>query len=219
MNKTDLIEKIAAKGSDKEKIAAHAIRYPDCIPDLIEGLNAKKAGIKYGCEKVLRLISEQKPELIYPYFETFERLLGSENSFLKWGAIMTIANLTSVDSDKRFEEIFEKYYSPIPGPAMVTAANIIASSARIASAKPALIERITREILKVEKARYKRKGKLSSECKNVACGQAIDAFGQFFDRIEDKEPVVRFVRKQLKNSRPSVRKRAEEFLKRLGLDA
>lgn len=218
MSKTDLIEKIAAKGSDKEKIAAHAIRNPDCIPVFIKGLNAQKASIKFGCEKVLRLISEEKPELIYPYFETFEKLLGSENSFLKWGTIMTIANLTSVDSDNRFEVIFEKYYAPIPGPAMVTAANIIASSARIASSKPKLIAGITKEILKVERARYKRKGKLSPECKNVACGQAIDSFGQFFDEIEDKERVVQFVRKQLKNSRPAVRKKAEKFLRKHRID-
>ena len=214
MNKTELMEKIAAKGSDKEKIAAHAIRNPDCIPDLIEGLNASKAGIKYGCEKVLRLISEQKPELIYPYFETFERLLGSENSFLKWGAIITIANLTPVDSDDRFEGILQKYYAPVSGPVMITAANIIGSSAKIASAKPELIERITKEILKVEKGKFKNKGKLSPECKNVACGQAIDAFAQFFDEIQDREPVIRFVTKQLKNSRPAVRKKAEKFLKK-----
>ena len=71
---------------------------------------------------------------------------------------MTVANLTTIDTEKKFEALFRKYYAPIPGPKMVTAANIIGSSARIALAKPELTERITREILKVEKGKYVNKG-------------------------------------------------------------
>ena len=61
-------------------------------------------------------------------------LLDNKNSFLKWGSILIIANLTPVDSEKRFDRIFKKYYAPIIGPAMVTAANIIGGSVKIVSA-------------------------------------------------------------------------------------
>ena len=88
------------------------------------------------------------------------------------------------------------------------------SSARIALAKPELTERITREILKVEKAKYKRHGKLSPECRNVAIGHAIDSFDKFFEQIENKAAVIAFVKRQLSNTRKPVAKKAERFIRK-----
>ena len=210
----NIAQKLSKKGADVSKIAAQAIENPESINDLIEGLTAPKGSLRFGFEKVLRLISEQRPDLVYPFFDTYVKLLDSENSFLKWGAILTIANLAAIDSDKRFDAIFKKYYSPITGPVMVTAANIIGSSARIAQAKPELTKRITREIMRVEKARFKHKGSPSTECRNVALGQAIDTFDKIYDQIDDKETVIKFVKKRLKNRRKAVVKKAQGFLKR-----
>ncbi len=39
-------------------------------------------------------------------------------------------------------------------------------------------------------------------------------FVKFFGQIEDKEPVIRLVKKQLKNTRNATRKKAERFLAR-----
>jgi len=211
---TDIVAQIAQKGADLPKITEKIIKNPECIPELIEGLLAPKGTTRYAYEKVLRLVSEKKPELIYPYFDTFVELLDNENSFLKWGAIITISNLTCVDSKGKFDKIFTKYYEPVKGPVMITANNIIGSSAKIAKAKPELTQKITHEILKVEKAEYQRKGSPSPECRNVAIGQAIDSFDQFFDQIEDKNTVIKFVKHQLKNTRKPVAKRAEKFLKK-----
>lgn len=214
MKESRIIQLMRQKSADPTKIAKLAIRNPEYIADLVKVLQTEKGSIKFGCDKVLRLISERKPELIYPYFDVFAKTLDSENSFLKWGAIATIANLTAVDHKNKFEKIFRKYYSPIPGPVMVTAANVIGGSAKIASAKPELIEKITKEILKVEKANYKMRDIFSPECRNVACGHAIDSFAQFFDEIKVKEPVIKFVKKQLKNTRGAVKKKAGGFIKK-----
>jgi len=204
-----VIQKIARKGSDKEKIAAEVIKNPEALLSLFEGINSDKAAIRYGCEKTLRFISEKNPELLYSHFDFFVKMLDSENNFLKWGAIITIANLTRADKGNRFEKIFDKYFSTIPGPVMITAGNTIGSAAKIALYKPHLIERITKEILKVEKAKYQTK-----ECVNVACGHAIDSFSQFYEKIIDKGPVIEFIKRQLRNTRVPVRKRAEKFLKK-----
>jgi hypothetical protein len=210
----NIAEEIGQEGADIPRIAEGVIRNPGQIARLIEGIQAPRGAVRFSYEKTLRLISERRPELIYPHFDLFTTLLGCDNSFLKWGAIMTIANLTVVDSQNRFEAIFERYYAPIPGPVMVTAANIIGSSPRIVRAKPHLTGRITAEILKVEKARYKVHGRASPECRNVAIGHAIESFAQFFDRIEDRPAILRFVKKQLKNSRPAVAKKATQFLRK-----
>ena len=209
-----IAEQLTEKGVDPDALAAEAIATPELIEELVQGLMASKGTLRYGCEKVLRLISEQQPELVYPFFDRYVELLGSKNSFLQWGAILTIGNLAAVDSDRRFEAIFRKYYAPITGPVMVTAANIIRSSAKIISAKPELAQKITRAILKVEKAEFQRHGEESPECRNVAVGQAIDTFDQVFDKIENKKSVVRFVKRQLGNPRPAVAKKAKAFLAR-----
>ena len=214
MAKESILQQLNKKGADVAAIVEKVIKRPEEIAALIEALKVEKRSVKFAYEKVLRLVSERRPELIYPYFDVFAGLLDSDNSFLKWGAIMTLANLTTVDSKNKFEAIFKKYYAPIQGPVMVTASNIIGSSAKIALAKPELIEPITREILKVQKAKYERKGKPSPECRNVAIGQAIDTFEQFFEQIDDKAAVTRFVKKQLKNTRKQVVKKAERFIRK-----
>ncbi len=212
----DIVKEISKKGFDAAKVACYAIENPQCIEQLIEGATAPKGSIRFGHEKILRLISQQCPELIYPYFSVFKKLSVCDNSFLKWGAIVIISNLTVVDSENQFEAMFKEYYAPVTGPVMVTAANIIGGSVNIAKAKPCLTQRIVQEILKVEKARYESHGKPSPECRNVAIGHAIDAFDQFFDQIKDQVAVLKFVKRQLTNSRKPVIKKAEQFLKQHG---
>lgn len=214
MAKVSILQQLDEKGANAAAIVEKVIKKPEQIARLIEALKVEKRAVKYAYEKVLRLVSERRPDLIYPYFDVFTGLLDSDNSFLKWGAIMTIANLTVVDSEDKFEAIFKKYFAPIKGPVMVTASNIIGSSAQIALAKPELTKPITREILKVQKAKYERKGKPSPECRNVAIGQAIDTFEQFFEQIDDKASVCRFVKRQLKNTRKQVAKKAERFIRK-----
>ncbi len=208
MDGTTLHQKIARKGSDPGKIADTVIRAPQLIPSLIEGMAAAQSAVKYGSEKVLRIISEKRPDLIYPHFDFLTAQLDSKNSFLKWGAILSLANLARVDISGKFEKIFERYFQPISGPVMITAGNIMRGSARIAQAKPQLADRIAEEILKVELAQYQ-----TADCRNVAIGHALNAFGQFFDFIQDKDRVIRFVAAQVRNPRPAVRRRAEQFLR------
>ena len=95
---------------------------------------------------------------------------------------------------------------------MITAANIIGSSAKIALAKPELADCIAVEILKVEKAVYQ-----TDECRNVAIGHAIKSFQRFFDQIKQKEPVIKFIKQHLINSRSGTRKAAEKFVKTYGI--
>jgi hypothetical protein len=208
MNSVILHRKIASKGSDPGKIADSIIRAPQWIPSLIEGMRAEKPALKYGSEKVLRIISEKRPDLVYPYFDDLAAMLESDNSILKWGAILCLANLACVDTTGKFESIFQQYFRPISGPVMITAGNIMRGATRIALAKPQLADRIAAEILRVERAEYK-----TAECRNIAIGHAIDAFSRFFDHIQDSRRIIRFIKGQVGNPRAPVRRRAEKFLR------
>jgi hypothetical protein len=208
----DIVREIGQKGFDADRIARYAIGNPACIGQLLQGITAPKGSARFGYAKVLRLISEQCPELIYPFFDMFVELSRCDNNILQWGAILILSNLAIADTDNKFDAISKAYFAPITGPVMITAANIIGGSPKIAAAKPYLTQRIAREILKVEKARYRSLGKPSPECRNVAIGHAIEAFDRFFDQIEDQKTILRFVKRQLRNSRRPVVRRAEKFL-------
>jgi len=41
------------------------MKNPLSVPEILEGLNSAKADTKYGCVKALRLVSEQRPEVLY----------------------------------------------------------------------------------------------------------------------------------------------------------
>ncbi|MFA5374602.1 MAG: hypothetical protein WC455_02445 [Dehalococcoidia bacterium] len=209
MKNNNLIDQIATKGSDKEQIAEDIADDPERIAEVIEGLNSRKASVKFGCGKVLRIISEKYPKALYPHIDTFIKLLNSENNIMKWEGIYVIGNLASIDKDKRIDAILTKYLKPIEGPVMITAANVIGGAARIAVAKPYLSERIVTAILKVEHAEY-----ATAECRNVALGHALDAFEIFSDNIKNKQPVIDLVTRQTNNTRNSTRKRAEKLLKK-----
>ncbi|UCF15267.1 MAG: hypothetical protein JSW59_17820 [Phycisphaerales bacterium] len=209
MLKSRLIEQIADKETDKHTIAERVIDEPGLLSELYKALGAKEARIKYGSAKILRIVSDTRPELLYPRFDFFADLLDSDNKIMQWQAIYVIANLARVDCRNKFEKIFDKYFAPISGPVMITAANVINAGAKIARARPELTDRITAEILKVGHAKYQ-----TPECRNIALGHAIRSFDQFFDQIQHKRPVVRLIKRQLKNARSATRKKAEKFLAR-----
>lgn len=191
-----------------QRLARKAIKNPRLFPRIAAGLNADQARIKYGCAKALRLISEQCPDVLYPHFDFFVRLLDHENRIFQWDAAFVLSHLARVDSGDWFDAIFKKYFSPVPGPVMITAANVIQGGARITQAKPYLADRIAAEVLKVAKARYQ-----TAECRNVAIGHAILALGGILPLLRHSAPAVRFVRKQTKNSRSATRRKAQQFLK------
>lgn len=218
MAKASVLQQLKAKEIDVATAAERLVANPGEITELVEALQTEKGSPKYRYEKALRLVGERRSELIYPYWDVFGALLAHEDNFLKWGAIVTIANLTTADAEGRFDAIFERYYAPIAGPTMITAANIVGSSPKIAQAKPHLAQRITQEIFKVEGANYEYHGSPSPECRNIAIGHAIDAFDQFFDLIDDKAAVLAFARRQLNNARKQVAKKAERFLRQHDTD-
>lgn len=207
MNKQNLFNEFIPKGRDLRQVADFAIKLPEVLEYLVSGLNETDARIKYGCNNTLLILSEKKPEFIYPYFDVFKNYLKSENKFIKWSAILIIANLTRCDNKKKFDEIFNFYFSEIKGPVMITAANIIKGAAVIAKAKPYLTEKITKEILKVKNAKYE-----TDECLNIVIGHTISSFDKFFRQIKDQDEVLDFVRSNINNQRRPTRNKAEKFI-------
>ena len=182
------------------------------VPFLIKGVSSSKAAIRYGCAKVLMDFSEEYPEQIYPYIDSIIGLLDSKFRILKWNAFAIIANLTKVDIDNKFDAIFKKYFSFLDDDYMVTVANVVGNSSIIAEAKPNLIARITNELLKVQD--LSTGPHLTEECKRVIVQGTIKTFDSFFDRIEEKDKVLSFVRLYIDSPRKKLRNMAQTFLEK-----
>jgi hypothetical protein len=205
MKKSDILDKLGKKEIKAEEIAEE-IENSGFLPEILNGISSENPRVRFKSAKILRIVSEQNPEMLYSKMDSFIRLLDSENNILKWNAMDIIANLTLVDSENKFDEIFEKYYGLLSDESMVTAGHVVDNSGKIAKAKPYLQNKITTELLKVESIPR------GQECKNILLGKVILSFGQYIDQVKNKEKIISLAKRQLNNTRNATKKKAEKFL-------
>ena len=211
---SELLQKLANKSITKKELLQRMEQNFNLLPEVLNGVSSSKAAIRYGCAKVLMDLSEEHPEQLYPHMDSFINLLDSKYRILTWNAMAIIANLAKVDEDKKFDAIFDKYYSFLNDAYMVTVANVVGNSAKIALAKPHLTQKITKELLKVEN--ISTTPHLTEECKRVIAEHTIKSFALFFNNIEQKEKVISFVANHTNSPRKTLRKAAEDFLTKFG---
>jgi hypothetical protein len=203
-----MLEDIGKKSVSVESIAKKVVNDNKLLDDLKENASSHNAVIKYKSLKVLMYLGEQQPNILYPEWDFFVKLLDNENTFLRTIGSTVIANLTRVDTENKFENIFDKYYSLLEDESMINAANIAGYSGIIAKAKPHLQNKITDKLLDIDNTRH------SSECKNIIKGKAILSFYEYIGEVEDKTKIIQFVKNELKNPRSATKKKAEKFLKK-----
>lgn len=208
MKKSDILDKLGKKEIKAEEIA-EKIENPGFLPEILNGISSENPRVRFKSAKILRIVSEQNPEMLYSKMDSFIRLLDSENNILKWNAMDIIANLTLVDSENKFDEIFEKYYGFLSDESMVTAGHVVDNSGKIAKAKPYLQNKITTELLKVESIPR------GQECKNILLGKVILSFGQYIDQVKNKEKMISLAKRQINNTRNATKKKAEKFLRKI----
>ena len=192
-----------------EDLAERAGRDSVLLATVFEGMSSSDPKLRFKSAKILNLTSQKEPGKLYPKIDFFINLLECDNSIIKWNAIDIVANLTSADVDGRFEEIFEKFYGLLQEGSLITAGHVVANSWKIVEAKPHLENRITEQLLTIEKTKLP-----TEECMNILIGHAILCFDKYLDRIRNKGEVITFVKRQLNNSRNATKTKAEKFLKK-----
>ena len=208
MKGPSILLRLGEKEAKVEVLAEEVMRSMELLRELLDGVSSPNPRVRFESVKVLRIVSERDPEMLYSSWEFFVKLLDNENRILKWNALDIIADLTRVDSQGKFDRLFRKFYGYLYDGSLVTAAHVVDNSAKIALAKPELQDEIIRRLLKVEEISLP-----TEECRNILIGKAIGAFESFCDKIKNKDEVVSFVRRQLNNSRNATRRKAEKFLK------
>lgn len=209
---SELLLKLGNKSMTKEELLQKVKQDFKLLPEVIGGVASSKAGIRYACAKILMDLSEECPEELYPHMDSFIRLLDSKYRILVWNAMAIIANLAKVDKDGKFDAVFDRYYSFLKDDYMVTVASVVGNSGKIALVKPHLVQKITSELLKVED--LSTNPHLTEECKRVIAEKAIKSLNVFFERIDDKDKVLSFVKRHVNSPRRTLRIEAESFLNR-----
>jgi hypothetical protein len=204
-----MIPDLSKKDADIDGFAKIAQKDKKMLSELLDALTSKEETYRYNCHKVLMVISQEKPALLYPEWDRLEELLKSDHTYWKMSALMIMANLTEVDSEKRFEKIFDRYYSLLDDRSMVVAVYVARFSGKIAKAKPNLESKITRKLLKIDETHHNegRKALIKSG--------VIEAFSEYYDSAKNKKKIVEFAKQQLESESPKTRKLAKEFLENL----
>lgn len=210
----ELLMKLADKTLTKDGLRQQVEQDFSLLPVLLEGTRSPKATVRYSCGKVLMDLSAEHPERLYPYMDAFIELLENKYRILTWNALAILANLAKVDEKHKFDVVFDKYYSFLNNEYMVTVANTVGNSGKIALAKTYLIPRITAELLKVENVSVTPH--LTEECKRVIAENAVKTFDLFFDKLgeNEKKKVLAFVERQLDSSRRTLSAKAADFLEK-----
>jgi hypothetical protein len=197
------------KNISVESVAKRALKDKEVLSEVLEGLTSKKETIRFNSFKILLLISENHPKVLYPKWDFFAELLSSDNTYHKYVAIYIIANLTRADTKNKFEKIFAKYYNLLNDKSVIPAAHVAGNSGKIAKAKPKLQTNVTNKLLGIDKTYH------DPERRDLIKGYVIESFSEYFDEAKNKKRIIEFVEKQLNSKSPRTKKKAKEFLKKI----
>lgn len=189
---------------EKENIAKKALKDDNFLGEMIDNLT-ENCDKRWPSFQVLNYISEKYPGALYSKWDYLTNLFRTGNSYTKYATIYILANLTKVDTENKFEKIFDDYFGEIDTKRTITAAQVVYNSGKIAKAKPKLQDKIIKKIMDIENI---HKGKQ----KELIKGYAIDAFSEYYQDFKNKEKIIKYVRNQLNSKSPSTQKRAKAFL-------
>jgi hypothetical protein len=209
---TSLLEKLINKEISKAQLSLLVEADFGLVPTLFAGTSSTKAVVRYGCGSVLMDLTEKHPDRLYPYVDKFIGLLESKYRILTWNAMKALANLTVVDIDHKFDNIFEKYFNFLNNEYMITVANAVANSTKIAINKPYLADRIVQKLLKVQN--LETTSHLTEECKLVIAEKTIETFNVLVNYVKNRKALIDFAKEYQNNQRTSLNKGARLFLKK-----
>jgi hypothetical protein len=187
-----------------EAVSEMALKDEKVLQELLNGVLSKKDAVRYSSFKALNLLSEKHPERLYGKWDLFADLLTSDNTHQKYIAIYILANLAKVDSESKFEKIFDVYYGLLRDKSVIPPAHVAVNSGKIALAKPKLRAEITNRLLEIDKVVQRHR--------DLVKASAIEAFNVYFEESEDQERIIDFAKAQLQCESPKTRKIAKTFL-------
>ena len=195
------------KDINVKELAEKALNDNVLLQELLKGIVSKDNTTRSNSFNVLQVISAEKPEILYPQWDYFHNMLMSKNNYHKYIAIYILADLTKVDTENKFENIFEDYYGILAGDKVMTASHVALNSSKIALNKPGLQSKILERLLDIDNIHQGRQ-------KELVKSYVMDALGKMYPEIKDKERVLKFIEEQRDSSSPKTRELAACWMDR-----
>lgn len=195
------------KRLDVERLSQDALADVNLFEELLSGVKSRDNTIRSNSFQTLLIISKDNPEFLYPEWDYLRELLLSANNYHKYIAIYILANLTSVDKENKFDEIFDDYFGILEGEKVMNASHVALNSPTIIKNKPELQSKIIELLLNIENIHQGKQ-------KELVKAYVIEALLKIYPDAEDKEKIREFVKSQLTSSSPKTRDMASCFLDR-----
>jgi hypothetical protein len=199
--------KLDKKDADIKSLASNAMINDELFKELMKGILSKDNNIRQNSFKALQSISMKNPEFLYPQWDQFSEMLNSKNNYHKYIAVYLLADLTAVDSENKFDEIFDDYFMILGGNKAMTASHVALNSSKIALNKSELQDKIIDILLNIDNIHQGKQ-------KELIKAYAIGALMKMYPEIKDKKRVMNFIKEQLDSPSPKTRDAAAFFIER-----
>lgn len=124
------------------------------IESLIKGLMDHDDKKAYECLKELEEESRSTSK-VYPFFDTFIKMLSSDNSYIRTRGLVLIAVNAKWDSNNKIDEIIDKYLKYTTDEKPITARQCIKLLPTIVRYKPNLKNHIENTLHYIDLSKYK----------------------------------------------------------------
>ncbi len=190
-------------------LAKEALADDAALAERVAGLSSKDLGTKQRSFQSLQKLNETNPERLYlRHWDDIAAMLDAPGVDAKYIAIYLLAGMAAADSEDRFDDIFNKYFSLLDDNTLIAPMHVALNAATVFKAKPDLREDIVKLLVSIDRTHH------TPARKALIAAYAIDSLDKVFEDIEDKSAVLEFVRGYLKAPSPKARTMARAFLKK-----
>lgn len=168
--------------------------------------------VYYHCYYIISKASQERPELFYNYWNDFSLLLHHKNSYHRDIALTIIANLTKVDCENLFLEIFDDYFDHINDEKFMTALCCIRNSKKIICNKKSVENQIIDMLLVTD-----NNCDFSIKQKELLKYDILEIFDEIYVNSSRKSEIDNFIKNQLNSASPKTKKKAKDLIKKCTL--
>lgn len=122
--------------------------------------------------------------MFYHYWDDFKSLLIHENSYHRDFALVILANLTLVDEENKFIDLFEDYFSHLNDVKFMTARACVQNTRKILANKEELRNDTIKILLDLD-----NRCDFPQKQKSLLKSDVLDLFDEFYEQIVDKEDI------------------------------
>lgn len=196
---------------DLQKTAHDAAKDQNLLKEILEGIVSTNDSYRHNCFKVLAIVGEKYPKILYPEWKRFEVLLSSGNAFHRAIAVNMITILARVDKKERFEKMFRRYFNLLNDESLMVARYVAKNANDLARSKPGLLDKIVSQLLRLE-----RDSHFDSKRRDLILSDALESFEDNFEENRSKKGMIKLARILKDSGSPRAKKVAGHFLDKFG---